>query len=859
MGIGHSEWVPDRVPFTPLSELPTPPTTVKQGPRGPDRRGNSKTVRERGSDNSSIPTKGLLRLHPVFGTKKGWGSEAGNQPKTSEQLCKHPSFQDGGDTQPENPPKERGLASENGLKGCILLNPHSSRTPEISEFHMGKHLLPIHMPPVRSGVSPLGLYQDPETGSSSRERAGDANGMLHRRHPNHGRLEGGSTRPLSRPGVPLTKPRLHNKPGEDNPGTHSVPRIPRFQSRYSKNGVNSTTRKDKENPGGVSEIIRGGARGTVMPHPIQVDWQDECYQPSNPTSPPLLQTSPNRPDSSTESFNPGLRLTSDTLPREQRRATLVGYTDGEMEWEDPDFKNTRSGDRVGCVNPRMGSILSGLQHGRPLVPRGEDKPHKLPGTFSSYTSTEILCEAEDQSISLIKDRQHNSCCLHQQPRGDCIKTVDFPNTGLVDVVSREDHSHPSATPPRSTEQGSRHGVKDYEGQIRLETGSTGVPQDRGDIWSPGRGPFCVQINQSVPSLFQLAARSICRSHRRSLPELEWDEGLCQPTLESNTTSTSKGTSGNSSGSPSLESTTMVSSASITTDRLATPVTKTNQSNGREQPLLPSTGRMEALRKNFSNQGLSNQASELILHSWRTKTNKSYDSLFAKWHSWCAERGSDPFSGPISEVANFLASLYQKGYQYNSVNAYRSAISSVHERIDGTVVGQHPIITRLLRGIYNIRPPLPRYSNTWDVQTVLHYLESIEGADTLQLKMLTLKTVFLMAITRPSRSADLSQLNINRMRRMSDGVSFSPSTLSKQSRQGRKIEGFHFPRFQSNPKLCPVVSLQAYLERTEPIRKEETRLFLSFIKPHAAVSSSTIARWLRLTLELAGIDSSSPLY
>uniref|UniRef100_A0A1X7UE04 Tyr recombinase domain-containing protein n=1 Tax=Amphimedon queenslandica TaxID=400682 RepID=A0A1X7UE04_AMPQE len=79
-------------------------------------------------------------------------------------------------------------------------------------------------------------------------------------------------------------------------------------------------------------------------------------------------------------------------------------------------------------------------------------------------------------------------------------------------------------------------------------------------------------------------------------------------------------------------------------------------------------------------------------------------------------------------------------------------------------------------------------------------------------MLTLKTIFLMAITKPSR-------------------------------------------FQSNPKLCPVVSLQAYLERTEPLRKEETSFFLSFIKPHGAVTSSTIARWLRLTLELAGIDSS----
>ena len=44
-------------------------------------------------------------------------------------------------------------------------------------------------------------------------------------------------------------------------------------------------------------------------------------------------------------------------------------------------------------------------------------------------------------------------------------------------------------------------------------------------------------------------------------------------------------------------------------------------------------------------------------------------------------GSDPISGPVSEVANFLASLYGEGYQYNSGNAHRSAISSVHDKVD----------------------------------------------------------------------------------------------------------------------------------------------------------------------------------
>jgi len=44
------------------------------------------------------------------------------------------------------------------------------------------------------------------------------------------------------------------------------------------------------------------------------------------------------------------------------------------------------------------------------------------------------------------------------------------------------------------------------------------------------------------------------------------------------------------------------------------------------------------------------------------------------------------------MANFLAELFKEGFQYISLNAYRSAISSVHEKIDSEVVGQHPLIS-----------------------------------------------------------------------------------------------------------------------------------------------------------------------
>ena len=112
-----------------------------------------------------------------------------------------------------------------------------------------------------------------------------------------------------------------------------------------------------------------------------------------------------------------------------------------------------------------------------------------------------------------------------------------------------------------------------------------------------------------------------------------------------------------------------------------------------------------------------------------KSSKSYDFLFEKWVCWCHQRGADPISGPISDVINFLAHLHEEGYQHRSLNAYPSAISSVHTRVDGYSVGEHPLVTRMLKGAFNQRPPQPCYESMWNVAQVTKYLEGM-GANSL---------------------------------------------------------------------------------------------------------------------------------
>jgi len=66
-------------------------------------------------------------------------------------------------------------------------------------------------------------------------------------------------------------------------------------------------------------------------------------------------------------------------------------------------------------------------------------------------------------------------------------------------------------------------------------------------------------------------------------------------------------------------------------------------------------------------GLSTEASRLLSASWSSKTTSSYASLSKWWDSYCKESARGPIKSPIGDVVNFLAGLFQAGYQYAYVD------------------------------------------------------------------------------------------------------------------------------------------------------------------------------------------------
>ena len=211
------------------------------------------------------------------------------------------------------------------------------------------------------------------------------------------------------------------------------------------------------------------------------------------------------------------------------------------------------------------------------------------------------------------------------------------------------------------------------------------------------------------------------------------------------------------------------------------------------------------------------------------------------------------------MGNFLSECYEKRKSYSTINTFLSALSSSLYPINGIAIGSHPLITRLLKGIYNLRIPTPRYSTTWDVTTVTIYLKTLFSLAQLSLKNLTLKTVMLRSLSSAQRERTLFALKLNNQRVSDTCLTFIITERLKTSKPGKSIE-VRFECLPDDPKICPKCNLAEYILRTEALRgsnsdERVSKLFISYVKPHKHVSTDTLARWIKSILKVSGIDTS----
>lgn len=255
-------------------------------------------------------------------------------------------------------------------------------------------------------------------------------------------------------------------------------------------------------------------------------------------------------------------------------------------------------------------------------------------------------------------------------------------------------------------------------------------------------------------------------------------------------------------------------------------------------------------------GLHKRIISIISASWRPSTRRQYAVYIRKWTDFCSRKNINHLHADVSMVLEFLSELfYDQNAGYSVVNQARSALSSFLVLSDNRFeIGNHPLISRFMRGIFHKRPPQPRYKEVWDAAIVLNHLRRLSPATGLDLKTLTMKLCMLIALLAAQRVQSIHLLNLDYMVMKEDKVVFMFQELLKQSRPGKADYVLKLHAYAPDRRLCIVRYLKRYILETNKIRGEERGLFISYQKPHKRVTAATIARWIKLTMAAAGIDT-----
>ncbi|XP_033222710.1 uncharacterized protein LOC117176563 [Belonocnema kinseyi] len=204
--------------------------------------------------------------------------------------------------------------------------------------------------------------------------------------------------------------------------------------------------------------------------------------------------------------------------------------------------------------------------------------------------------------------------------------------------------------------------------------------------------------------------------------------------------------------------------------------------------------------------------------------------------------------PIADLLVLLTSEFDKGLSHSSINATRSAISLIVD----SEIAKDPRVKRFFKGVSSLRPSRPRYESTWDPKIVLDYFLEIPPNEELRLKELSKKLVTLLALITGLRMQTFSLIKIVNIRNRGTTIEIKIPDHIKTSNKNRTQPLLVLP-FYSEENICAASALQSYLVKTRSLRNVQ-ELFISFQKPHEAVSSQTLSRWVKKILTESRIDT-----
>ena len=394
-----------------------------------------------------------------------------------------------------------------------------------------------------------------------------------------------------------------------------------------------------------------------------------------------------------------------------------------------------------------------------------------------------------------------------------------PGLAHLGLLQFSNHSHKSQTHSGLPECHSRQSLQEGQNNSnRMVSSSSNVQLNLQSLAQTNGGHVCHQIESQTTNLCLTSPRCKCNEHSCIEHLLGGSGRLCLLSCSSHTKSHTENehlqVQDDSSSTRVAQNALVLGSSEsvnqnpITTTSLASSVRTNIQSEVPSESHVSESACLAPRHHSESLESFSEQVADRIKAPQRSSSRRLYESGCSIFELWCQQNKVVSAEHSISDIAEFLNHLFTiKNFKPATIAGYRTTIAD-HLGLFGQEVGKSLHLNRLLASFYRDKPILNRGIPSWDLSLVLMSLTKAPFGPLkdASLKILTFKTVFLMALASGKRRGEVHAWTFSSLRHKPHWkevtISPSPAFLAKNELAS---EGPDLIRLVVIPALKPFLS------------------------------------------------------
>jgi hypothetical protein len=264
--------------------------------------------------------------------------------------------------------------------------------------------------------------------------------------------------------------------------------------------------------------------------------------------------------------------------------------------------------------------------------------------------------------------------------------------------------------------------------------------------------------------------------------------------------------------------------------------------------------LEDLRGFWGVNAVSDRSFKLIAAGWVRSSEDRYERAWQSFKTFLRASSIPLHQASLRNVTDYLTHLFDVGMSWSTIAIHKSTISMTMAPINGVNIGDHPLIKRLMRGVFKERPSRRANPAPWDPLKVLDIFQ--QWPVELPLSKLMRKGAFLMSLATAKRASELVALLCDdaHFRWEGENLRFIPSKLTKTDRPGHLTPPFYVKPWKDDLCVCPVESVRLILKERDRLRLQHSALFFSWTFPHQPLDAAAFGRCIEYCLVKAGIQA-----